>query len=269
MVGAGAIISADGYIVTNYHVIRGNETINVTLSDKRVFTAALIGADTSLDMALIRIDASDLPFLRFADSDSIQLGENVIAVGNPYRLQFTITSGIVSARERPSMMEVNSSPYFIQTDVPINNGNSGGPLLNAMGELIGINLGHVSNTGAYEGFTLSIPGNIIKYVTDQLLNYNVSRKGSLGISIRSVTKDDAAAVGMQTLDGVVVDAVTSEGAADVGGLQSLDIITDYNGKPVLGKKDFQERLVMTKPGDVITLAVNRNGKKMEIKVTLQ
>lgn len=268
-VGSGAIISEDGYIVTNYHVIQGNEMINVTLSDNRVFNAALIGADTSLDLALIRIDATGLPFLTFADSDSIKLGEKVIAIGNPHRLQFTITSGVVSSRARPSLLEGNRSPYFIQTDVPINNGNSGGPLLNAMGELIGINIGFVTISGDFEGYSLAIPGNIVKYVADQLLNYNESKKGSIGMRIRNVTKDDADAVGLQTRDGVVVDAVTSEGAADVSGLQSLDIITHYNGAAVAGKKDFQERLLMTRPGDVLKLGINRNGKAMEIDVTLQ
>lgn len=267
--GSGVIISADGYIVTNQHVIQDNELIHITLFDKRTYVAKFIGADTAIDVALIKIDAQNLPFVSFGNSDSVLVGEQVIAVGNPYRFQSTVTSGIVSAKGRPMFMPGSRSPYFIQTDVPILNGNSGGALLNAQGELIGINIGYVTVSGAYEGISFSIPGNIVKNIADQIREFTVSRKGSLTMSIRNVNKDDANAAGMNHYEGVVIDAMQAGSAADKAGLLSLDIITAFNGQPVLGRHDFLEKLHLSQPGDLVKMDINRGGKKMVVEVELE
>ena len=266
--GSGAIISPDGYIVTNYHVVSINDNTHVTLSDGREYIATFIGADSSIDVALIRIEASGLPYLEFGNSDSIVLGEQVIAVGNPHRLTFTVTSGIISALERPARMPNNRSPYFIQTDVPINNGNSGGPLLNIRGELIGLNIGYVSVSGGYEGFSLAIPGNIVKKIVDELRTMGESRRGTLDMAIRNVTTDDANAAGLDTREGVVVDAIGAGSSADIAGLQSLDVITSFNGIKIQGRKDFLEKLALSKPGDQVKFGVNRGGKVMDVEVML-
>jgi serine protease Do len=267
--GSGIIISADGYILTNWHVVDEHKSTFVALNDKQQFRATLVGADTAIDVALLKVDAKNLPFLEFADSDSIRIGEQVIAVGNPHSLQSTVTSGIVSSRERPLNMPGSKAPYFIQTDVPINNGNSGGPLLNVRGQLIGMNIGFVTTTGDYEGFTMSIPGNIVKGIADQLREFGNSQKGSLKMAIRNVTKDDAAAAGMDNYNGIVIDAITARGSADLAGLQSLDVITMIDGQQVMGKKDFLEKLTSNRPGEVVAFDVNRGGKKMKIEVTLE
>ena len=267
--GSGVIISQDGYIVTNYHVIGNNENIHVTMSDGRQYIATLVGADTSIDVALVKIEASGLPFLEFGNSDSIVLGEQVIGVGNPHRLAFTVTSGIISALERPVGIKGNRSPYFIQTDVPINNGNSGGPLLNARGEVIGLNIAFISVSGGYEGFTLAIPGNIVRKIADDLRVSGESRKGSLAMMIRNVNQDDANAAGMSNYEGVVVDAIHEGSSADTAGLRSLDVITSFDGIKVYSKKDFLEKLALSRPGDKVILGVNRGGKMMELEVVLE
>lgn len=267
--GSGAIISQDGYIVTNYHVIRYNDNNHVTLSDGREYIATLIGADTTMDVALIRIEASGLPHFEFSNSDSIVLGEQVIGVGNPYRMAFTVTSGIISALERPANIPGCRSPYFIQTDVPINNGNSGGPLLNINGQIIGLNIGIVSVGGGYEGLSLAIPGNIVHKIVDDLRTVGETRKGTLAMRIRNVNQDDANAAGMSTYEGVVVDAIEAGSSADTAGLLSLDIITSYDGINIRSKKDFLEKLAISKPGDHVTFGVNRGGKVMEVDVVLE
>jgi S1-C subfamily serine protease len=267
--GSGVIISEDGYIVTNQHVINGAVSIFVFTDDKREFTAKLIGADTSRDVALIKIEAQGLPFLSYGNSDSVLIGEQVLAVGSPLRLQSTVTSGIVSARERTIKLGNNSSPYYIQTDVPLNVGNSGGALVNARGELIGLNIAYLSISGAYEGFSFAIPGNLVKKITTDIRDYSATRKGSLDIAIRNVTKDDAAAAGMTSQYGVVIDALTSGGEAERAGLQSLDILLSIDGKRLDSKADLQEQVSIRKPGDVVRFEVNRGGKFLTIGATLK
>jgi len=267
--GSGMIISADGYIITNYHVVKDHNNIHVTLSDHHEYRATFIGADSTMDVAVIRIDASGLPHLTFGNSDSLLVGQQVIAVGNPHRMQSSIQSGIISALNRPARLPNHRVPYFIQSDIPISNGSSGGGMLNVNGELIGMMIGIVSSSGAYEGISLAIPGNILKNITEQLIDSGKSVHGTLQMSIRSVTRDDALAAGLTIYEGVVVDAITEGSTADRSGLRSLDIITTWAGTPIPGKKEFMEKLKLSKPGDRVLFGLKRGQEQLTIEVILE
>lgn len=266
--GSGVIISDDGYIVTNHHVVAGGYTIHVQLNDNHEYHAELVGIDSSHDVALLKIKPTRLPFLEFGNSDSLLIGEQVLAVGNPFRLHSTVTSGIVSSKDRVLELPNVTIRNFIQTDVPINLGNSGGALINARGQLVGLNIAFMSNSGAYEGFSFAIPSNLVKKIVADIREFGSNQRGSIDMTIRPVDQEIATEAGMSEIFGVVVDAVGADGNADNAGLQSLDILLSLDGKKIISSADLLDRLALYRPGDVLSFEVLRNGKVSTIKVTM-
>lgn len=267
--GSGVIISPDGYIVTNSHVVSDASRIIVTIHARHVFNAELVGLDSKYDIGLIKIKGRNLPYLDFGDSWLLKPGESVIAIGNPYELYTTVTSGIVSAMNRDLDSPVNKTPNLIQTDVPINTGNSGGPLINARGELMGIMTMLLSVSGVYEGYSFAIPSGLLEKVATDLRLYGKRRPASVKMTIRPVTHEIAAYAKMHEISGVVVDAVHEGGAADVYGVKSLDIIISANGRKVESVPSFLGMLSLTSPGDTLNLVVNRDGTELGIDVVLE
>jgi serine protease Do len=266
--GSGVIISDDGYVVTNHHVIAGGYTIHVQLNDNHEYHVEVVGIDSSHDVALLKIKAIGFSFLEFGNSDSLLVGEQVLAVGNPHRLHSTVTSGIVSAKDRLLDLPNNTTRNFIQTDVPINYGNSGGPLLNARGQLIGLNIAFFSNSGAYEGFSFAIPSNLVKKIVEDIKQFGSNQRGAVDMTIRPVTQEIAAESGMSEIFGVVVDAVGADGNADKAGLQSLDILLSLDGQKITSNADLLDRLALHRPGDILLFEVLRERKVSNIKVTM-
>ncbi len=269
--GSGVIISPDGYIVTNNHVIDDADEISVTLNDKRKFEAKLIGKDPSTDLALLKIDSNDLPTLRFGNSDNLKLGEWVLAVGNPFNLTSTVTAGIVSAKSRniginPDQMSIEA---FIQTDAAVNPGNSGGALVNTQGELVGINTAIASMTGSYTGYSFAIPASIVQKVVADLKEYGQVQRALLGVSIQEVNADVAKKNNLDKIEGVFVASVTPEGAAQKAGIQANDIILSINGVNVNSPSELQEQVGKHRPGDNITVEIKRDGKRKQYNVTLR
>ncbi len=266
--GSGVILSPDGYIITNHHVIKNGSYIHVALPDMREFQARLIGQDSTHDMALIKIDATDLPFMDIADSDRIRVGEQVMAIGNPYKLQSTVTSGIISAVNRSIDLPGNITPNFIQTDVPINLGNSGGALINLHGQLVGLNVAMISTSGQYEGYSFAMPSNLVRKVADDLKQFGSFQKSSLGISIRPASPALTPEFGMKHSFGVVVELITSDGAGDKAGLKPLDIVLAVNGKPVTSTNQFRGDLALFRPGEVLEFDLWRDRKFKKLSVKL-
>jgi len=269
--GSGVVISADGYIVTNNHVIDEADEINVVLNDKREFKAKLIGTDPSTDVALLKIDAENLPTLKFSDSDNLKLGEWVLAVGNPFNLTSTVTAGIVSAKGRdiginPDQMRIES---FIQTDAAVNPGNSGGALVNTRGELVGINTAIASQTGSYSGYSFAIPSNIVQKVVADLKMYGDVQRAMLNVKIGTVNAEIAKKYDLDKIEGVFVDEVQSSGAADLAGIKAKDVITSIDGVPVNSSAELQEQISKHRPGDKIIVEVKRDNKKKPFNVTLR
>lgn len=271
--GSGVIISADGYIVTNNHVVNGADELTVTLEDNREFSARIIGTDPTTDLALIKVNGKDLPTLPIANSDNLKVGEWVIAVGNPYGLNNTVTAGIVSAKARS--LYANGVESFIQTDAAINPGNSGGALVNAQGELVGINAMLYSQTGSYSGYGFAIPTSIMNKVVADLKEYGTVQRVMLGIAGTDVInyinkqKDENKSVDLGTNEGVYVDKVEEEGNAASLGLKSGDVITSVNGKKVTKMAELQEQLAKCRPGDKLTLTYLRNKSKQSKSITLK
>ncbi len=274
--GSGFIISPDGYIVTNAHVVRGADQVDVRLFDGRQFSARLVGQDPATDVAVVKIDGHHLPVAAVGNSDSSQVGDWVLAIGNPMgeALTFTVTSGIVSAKGRLLPDLPTTSKYgiqdFIQTDAAINPGNSGGPLVNTSGQVIGINSAIASETGAYEGYGFAIPINLARPVIDELIKSGKVDRAMLGISIRQVDADDAAWAKLDSVQGVVVQGFTSDASpARNSGLEPGDVIVALDGHPVTYVSQFQQAITFRKPGDVVTLTVQRKGGDQEtVHVTL-
>ncbi len=269
--GSGVIISSDGYIVTNSHVVASSTNIEVTLNDKRTFEATLIGSDPNTDIALIKIDAKDLPVSVFGDSDALSVGEWVLAVGNPFNLTSTVTAGIVSAKARSinilsGDMKIES---FIQTDAAINPGNSGGALVNLQGELVGINTAIATTTGAYAGYGFAVPSSIVQKVVVDLKQYGTVQRAVLGVQIADITSELAKEKGLKTLDGVYIHSVVENGAADNAGLKSEDIIQQINGIRVNTVAQLQEQLSRFRPGDQVTIQVLRKNKELSMRATLK
>ncbi|MEN8966382.1 MAG: trypsin-like peptidase domain-containing protein [Polaribacter sp.] len=248
--GSGVIISADGYIVTNNHVIDGANDLEITLNNKKKYKAELIGKDAANDLALLKIEADDdLPYIAFANSDNIKIGEWVLAVGNPYNLTSTVTAGIVSAKGRD--LEGNRNiESFIQTDAAVNPGNSGGALVNARGELIGINTAISSRTGSFIGYSFAVPSNIAKKIIDDILEYGAVQEAILGININNQGED---------IDGVKIESVAEEGGAEKAGLQSGDIITQVNNVKISKYSELRGQLTAKRPGESVNITVNRDG----------
>ena len=268
--GSGVVLTPDGYIVTNNHVVEGADEVEVTFNNKVKKTATIIGTDPTTDLALIKVEASDLAYLTFGDSDNVRIGEWVLAVGNPFNLTSTVTAGIVSAKARNLSIlgEGTSVESFIQTDAAVNPGNSGGALVNTKGELVGINAAIASHTGSYEGYSFAIPSNIVRKVVDDLLLYGTAQRGYLGVQIAELTQEIADKEGLENIEGVYVAEVTDGGAAKLAGLKSGDVITSINGKKVNSTTQLKESVGQYRPGDKIDVEVNRCGHHHHYDLTL-
>ncbi len=265
--GSGVIISQDGYIVTNNHVIANATQLQVTLNNNKTYDAELIGTDPNSDIALIKIDTDrDLPYLAFGDSDNIKIGEWVLAVGNPFDLTSTVTAGIVSAKARDLHMGRNQS--FIQTDAAVNPGNSGGALVNTNGDLVGINTAITSQTGSYVGYSFAVPSNIAKKVVDDILEYGNVKKGILGVSTIPMNTPYAAKKGIKDIDGVYIDGVEENTGAANADLRSGDIIKQVDNIKVHKFPDLTGYLSTKKPGDEVKVTVDRDGEKLTLPVML-
>ena len=268
--GSGVVLTPDGYIVTNNHVVEGADEVEVTFNNKVKKTATIVGTDPTTDLALIKVEASDLPFLTFGDSDNVRIGEWVLAVGNPFNLTSTVTAGIVSAKARNLSIlgEGTSVESFIQTDAAVNPGNSGGALVNTKGELVGINAAIASHTGSYEGYSFAIPSNIVRKVVDDLLLYGETQRGYLGIFPDELTQELAEKEGLEDIEGVYVKEVTEGGAAKMAGIEKGDVITAINGKKVNTVTQLMESIRQYRPGDKVNVEVNRNGRHHNYELTL-
>lgn len=271
--GSGVIISEDGYVITNNHVVQDAETINVVLNDKRSFVARLVGNDPSSDLAVIKIEADGLEPLQFGNSDEVKIGEWVLAVGNPFNLTSTVTAGIVSAKARNINIlgnKMSNAPIesFIQTDAAVNPGNSGGALVNLKGELVGINTAIASSTGSYTGYSFAIPSNIVRKVTSDLIRYGMTQKANIGVHFAEMDSKLAEVKGIKSVRGIYIGYVIKDGAADKAGIKDGDIITSIDGKSVNSNAEFNEVLAQHSPGDVVKVAIERDGKPFYFDVTL-
>ena len=276
--GSGVIISPDGYIVTNNHVVNGADELTVTLNDNREYSARIIGTDPNTDLALIKVNGKNLPTLPIGDSDNLKVGEWVLAVGNPYNLSSTVTAGIVSAKARSMGGEGSNSPQissFIQTDAAINPGNSGGALVNAKGELVGINAMLYSQTGSYSGYGFAIPTTIMVKVVDDLKKYGTVQRAVLGIrggdvlNYINAQKDEKKDVDLGTNEGVYVAEVTEGSSASAAGIVKGDVITEADGKKITKMSELQELLSKKRPGEKVTLTYLHNKSKHSKTVTLK
>ena len=269
--GSGVVISPDGYIVTNNHVVEGASKIEVTFNDKHKRSATIIGNDPSTDLALIKVDAKDLEYLTFADSDEVKVGEWVLAVGNPFNLTSTVTAGIVSAKARNINILGDGSTIesFIQTDAAINPGNSGGALVDMDGDLIGINAAIASRTGSYEGYSFAIPSNIVKKVVEDFLQYGALQRAYLGISIVEITEELAEAKGIKEMSGIYIMDVNERGGAKVAGLKEGDILLSVNNISVNSNSQLVGVIGQYRPGDKVTVKIQRNGEILVKDVTLK
>lgn len=273
--GSGAIISKDGYIVTNNHVIENASKVDVTLEDNRRFTARVVGTDPTTDLALLKIEANNLPFIPFGDSDQAKIGQWVLAVGNPYELNSTVTAGIISAKSRnigilrdESNLQVES---FIQTDAAVNPGNSGGPLVNLNGEIIGINTAIASRTGGFSGYSFAVPSAIAKKVMDDLLEFGTVQRGLLGVIIMDVNADLEEFIGEEVAvnRGVYIREVNEGSGGEEAGLQKGDIIIGVDGVDTYTTSALQERVARKRPGDEVEVTFLRDGEEMTTKATLK
>ncbi|MBR6775627.1 MAG: trypsin-like peptidase domain-containing protein [Bacteroidales bacterium] len=269
--GSGVVISPDGYIVTNNHVVEGASKIEVTFNDKHKRTATIIGNDPSTDLALIKVDAQDLEYLTFADSDDVRVGEWVLAVGNPFNLTSTVTAGIVSAKARNINILGDGSTIesFIQTDAAINPGNSGGALVDMDGNLIGINAAIASRTGSYEGYSFAIPSNIVKKVVEDFLQYGALQRAYLGVSIVEITEELAEEKGITEMSGVYIMAVEERGGAKAAGIKEDDVILSINGISVNSNSQLIGVVSQYRPGDKVKVKIQRRGEVIEKIVTLK
>jgi Do/DeqQ family serine protease len=266
--GSGVIVSPDGYILTNHHVIEGADKIRVELADRRTFDAKLVGSDPPSDLAVLKIDAGNLPVLPLGDSDKVRVGDVVLAVGNPLGIGQTVTSGIVSAKGRSTGAGDGSFEDFIQTDAPINRGNSGGPLINTNGELIGINSQILTPTGGNIGIGFAIPSNMARSVMEQLIKTGKVRRSMLGITVQPVTSDIAASLGLQEVRGIIVGSVQQGSPAERAGIRRGDVITALNGAPITDSNSFRNQIAGMAPGTEVTLTLNRDGREQQVKASL-
>jgi len=269
--GSGVIISNDGYIVTNNHVVEDAGNINVTLNDNREFEATVIGTDPSTDLALLKIDAENTPFIIFGNSDMVKIGEWVLAVGNPFNLTSTVTAGIVSAKARN--INILGTPgaieSFIQTDAAVNMGNSGGALVNMNGELIGVNAAIASNTGSYAGYSFAIPVNIVKKVVDDLLNFGMVQRAYLGVVIREVDSKLVKEKDLDLANGVYIESVSETGGARESGIKAGDVIVSVDSHTVKTNAELLEIIGQHNPGDIVSVLVQRNGNNQNFEVELK
>jgi len=269
--GSGVIISSDGFIITNNHVIESAQNIKVILNDKREFEAKLIGADPSTDIALLKVEAKDLQFLTYGNSNDLKLGEWVLAVGNPFNLTSTVTAGIVSARSRNLGINEDqlSIESFIQTDAAVNPGNSGGALVNQQGNLIGINTAIASRTGSYTGYSFAVPVTIVSKVVEDLKKFGEVQRALLGVNIGDVNAEIAKELKLDKVEGVYVGGVPENGAAREAGIKEKDVIIQVDGDPVRNTAQLQEKISQYRPGDKVKVIVIRDNEKKPFDVTLR
>lgn len=276
--GSGVIISRDGYIVTNNHVVEGADELQVTLNDQRSFTARIVGTDPTTDIALIKIDAEDLPTIPYGDSDKLKVGEWVLAVGNPLNLTSTVTAGIVSAKARNlgiiGSQSTNGAPSlgiesFIQTDAAVNPGNSGGALVNTSGELVGINTAIVSSSGAFSGYSFAVPVSIVSKVVADLKQYGSVQRAMLGVSIQTMNSDLAKHYDIDMVEGVYVAEVSDRSGAKEAGMEKGDIIIKVDNRKVANNAQLQEQISRFRPGDKVKVSVLRKNKELQFDVTLR
>ncbi len=269
--GSGVIISPDGYIVTNNHVINDADEIKVVLNDKREYVAKLIGTDETTDIALLKVDAADLPALKYGNSDALKLGEWVLAVGNPFNLTSTVTAGIVSAKSRN--IGINQADMsieaFIQTDAAVNPGNSGGALVNLNGELVGINTAIASQTGSYTGYSFAVPVSIVEKVVGDLKQYGQVQRALLGVRIGDVNAEIAKKYDLDKIEGVFVAEVTEGNAAEAAGIEAEDVIVSIDDVIVNSTAELQEQISKHRPGDVVKVLIKRDNKPKQFQVTLR
>jgi Do/DeqQ family serine protease len=266
--GSGVIVSADGYVLTNHHVIDGAEHIKVELSDKRVFSAKLVGSDTPSDLAVLKIEASGLPALPIGDSDAVRVGDIVLAFGNPLGVGQTVTMGIISAKGRATGLGDGGFEDFLQTDAPINQGNSGGALVSARGELVGINSQILTPSGGNIGIGFAIPASMAQNVMAQLLKDGKVRRGQLGVTVQDVTSEIAKSLGLPEVKGALASSVLPGSAADRAGVERGDVITTFNGTKVEGANDLRNHVAGTAPGSKVTLTVVRHGQTKTLTTDL-
>ena len=266
--GSGVIVNADGTILTNAHVVEGADKIKVELIDKRTFDAKVIGADKPSDLAVLKIQAENLPILPLGDSDKVRVGDIVLALGNPLGLQQTVTSGIISAKGRATGLSDGSFEDFLQTDAPINHGNSGGALVNLDGELVGINSQILSPSGGSIGIGFAIPTNMAGNVMAQLVKDGKVHRGMLGVGVQNVTSDLAGNFGLKEVRGVLVNSVAKGSAAEKAGLKQGDVVLSLNGMPINDSNELRNHVAQTAPNAEVTLGVWRDGKMQDFKATL-
>jgi Do/DeqQ family serine protease len=266
--GSGVIVTPDGYVLTNHHVIDGAEEITVELAAGRTIRAKVVGSDPPTDLAVLKVDESDLPVLTLGDSDKVRIGDVVLAIGNPLGIGQTVTAGIISAKERSTGLGDGSYESFLQTDAPINQGNSGGALVNTAGVLVGINSQILSTTGGNIGIGFAIPSNMARQVTDQLIKQGDVRRGWLGITIQNVTPDIAASLGMKDSRGVIVSSVQSGSPADRAGIRQGDVIVKLNDAETHDSNDLRNRVAAIPPGSQVSLTVLRGGSEQQIRLEL-
>ena len=265
--GSGVIVSADGYILTNNHVVDDADSLKVTLSDGRILTAKVIGKDQKTDIAVIKIDAHDLPAITFADSDDVQVGDRVLAVGNPFGIGETVTSGIVSGTGRSGATGLDYED-FIQTDAAINPGNSGGALIDMQGRLVGLNTAILSRSGGFQGIGFAIPANLARHVIDSLVKTGTVVRGYLGVTIQDISPDLADQFQLKSSNGAVVSDVKPDAPAAKAGLKSGDVILEYEGKPLRDSRQLKFAVAATEPGQKIKLGYLRDGKNEVATVTV-
>ncbi|MDE3156060.1 MAG: DegQ family serine endoprotease [Acidobacteriota bacterium] len=267
--GSGVIIRSDGYILTNDHVIDGADSIKVDLSDRREFKARVVGSDKPSDLAVLKIDATGLEALPLADSNHVRVGDVVLAIGDPLGVGRTVTMGIISAKGRVTSLGDGSYEDFLQTDAPINRGNSGGPLVNTRGEVVGINSQILSPSGGSVGIGFAIPSNMARNVMTQLIDTGHVRRGLLGVTVQGVTADLASSLGLPAVQGAIVDKVEPDSAGAQAGLEQGDVITSFNGRPVTDGNELRNAVAGTLPGTQVSIGYVRDGKTHTASATLK
>ena len=268
--GSGVIISEDGFIITNKHVINNAEEIEVVLNDKRTYNAKILGEDSNTDLALLKIEESKLPFLEFDNSNNLRVGEWVLAIGNPYNLNSTVTAGIISAKSRKiNILNNGGIESFIQTDAAINSGNSGGALVNTYGNLIGINTAIQSKTGSFSGYGFAIPSNMVEKIITDLKIYGEVRRAYIGIHIADINMQVQKELKLSGLKGVLISKVLENSAAELAGIKDLDVILEINGIKVNSTSELHELIIQFDPGDEINCTIQREEKIETVRLSLK